>query len=188
MKAKVKWIFSCLGISFLALIIQADLGVGAGGSQYLIHVRGNTSGQDEIKIFNPSAVEMFVLYLEYNSDFSFSECDAGVYAAKSTSFGGGNTQTGSPLGSVSSRTYNELIAVPTTGKVAGAISLQFGVLATMGSGSRDGENRFPGPSFVSQTPNKFKVLSPAAATCACGELSSFGLPSNLLRNFRIRCP
>ena len=187
MKAKGKWIFTCLGISFLALVIQADLGIGAGGSQYLTHGRNNFGGQAEIKIFNTSPVEMFVLYLKYDEDFDFNSCDSDLFPRSSSSF---EDASGGPghLCCVDGRTYNEIIAVPTLPPFRGVINPRFGVMATMGSGDRDGNPSAPGPMFVPEDPKRFKVLDGAAKSCACSALSGFGLPATLLRGFGIVCP
>jgi len=177
-----------VGILTLALFmvgIPADFLPATGfGSQYLASWRasdecgpddcsGNGGGAArQIKIRNMGNVEMFALWIQYDRDRNFDSCEGQLIPA--------NVRTEEdPMCCVDSKSYNEIIAVPSIGPLRGLFHPTVGVQAWRGT---------QGKEFVPGNPVLFRVLSPDVVTCACSELADQALPRGLLVKFGIRCP
>jgi len=167
MRRKQSLLFGILGLVLLMVGLQADLSTADGfRSQYWVNQKLN--GGSEIKIFNPSTMEMFVFYFETGG----GSCGGRV-------IGAGEGSWEDPLCCAHSEAYQEVIAVPTEGRLAGAINATVGVEVWRGTRP---------VYFTPLAANRFVSRSLALRNCACEELANFGLPKNLLRNFHIACP
>ena len=127
--------------------------------------------RSEVKVANRYTAPMFVLLLEYEEDLTFDSCEGRVVPSLFST-------SGQPMGKVASRSYNEVIAVPISGKFAGKIT-----------NHSVGVRVWRGTTVVPWTPADAAgfVLRSGVESCACDELASFGLPATLLMAFGIFC-
>jgi len=184
MRKKQTLFFGILGLVLLMVGLQADfLTAGPATGQYLVNRHGgcNECGEGDgraarqLKFVNPSSVEMFALWIKYDLERDFGSCEGRVLGAGDNTFGAGGQSA--PC-CVDDRSYNEVISVPTEGRLKGLINPTVGIEVWRGSRSY---------LFTPATPTLFKA-SPDVVSCACSELNGLGLPMTLLARFGIRCP
>lgn len=153
-----------MAVVFVFLALDQVFANHLGVSQFLAN-----KSQRAIKLTNPTGREMFALWLQYNEDGSYDDCDSVVIAPHETT-SGFCCGTGT----------NEIISAPTgPGLLAVLTNHRVGLVGRQSGGEKQ--------ALFMLDPLVFSVTEGDAKTCACDELDAQGLPLTLLRPFGIRC-
>ncbi len=172
--------FLVIGIMALTCLLVTGGGTleGAGGvgdagvSQFL----ASRGGRGHWHVINPTSHEMFALLINYQfNNEEFSNCHGSILTPKALDDMHGNIRHG----------YSELISVPTQKGLAGRIKDGFGLSAIAGKRTNRVVHLL-NPTLYALPPDSTQKA--AVISCACGELSDFSLPKNLLSRFGINCP